>query len=183
MSLVTATGTQNYTVDTTADTFYVMFPARNTSNAPTLNTLPLVFTQNNSTILANEITVGELYLVRKTSSNYQILSGVLRGGVADNGHIRSSNGILECWRTATGTVGGTAWSNVNTVWYSRTSMGNWTYPFTDIDTSATYVSVSSCWFNSHGMTTTNAGEMWTFRPNNSAQAGTIMKIRGFGFWK
>ena len=84
MNFHIGTGTQTYTTPTTPannEVFLCNFSSKNTSNAPTLNGLPLVFTTDNNQILATKIAPGELYTIRKNeNTNYQILSGVLRGG-------------------------------------------------------------------------------------------------------
>lgn len=73
-------GLYNYLAD--IPTYYYGYIEFNSSNttSPTLNGVPLTFTKDSATILANEINPNELYFIVGTGSEYQILSGNLGGG-------------------------------------------------------------------------------------------------------
>lgn len=113
------------------------------------------------------------------------LSKVLSEGTIDsyllatNGYVRFTNGFQIAWIYTSVTAGGTQWGNV---YFSDHTLPDWVVPFSVIFSWNGTVNAGTFWATFNGATTTSAGKVRCFRPNNGT-AGVGIYVIGFGKWK
>ena len=110
-------------------------------------------------------------------------TGVVMADLDFDGGIRFANGFQISWiRKDAETLGGTYWDTSTKIWYSNHNMGNWKYPFTTIITAFPTVREASFWASATNWTTTNAGTVRVYRPNDGTSTAPLI-IMAIGRWK
>lgn len=109
------------------------------------------------------------------------LGGIVDASFGNSGYIKWANGLMIQWVKTTVTMGGTLWSTTYPVYYSDHSVGSWVTAFTAIYVAFESIGTQQYWHALDGWTTTSAGAVRCFRPNNTTQSNTIQVV-GIGKW-
>lgn len=146
-NLVLIQGSGTYTYDFIDETSLSIcyFDTTNSTNNPTLNGLPLVFTRSNAAIFASEIAPYCLYtIIKNGTTNYQILDGVLNGTSGNWRWWRFDNRLLRMEYRATYNVAMTSLSG--SVDYGSVAINaNFPVPFIEVPSIKVSRAPTSLW--------------------------------------